>query len=98
LLPFFQHVVTSASCGIYKSDPGIYSYTLDLFSVSPENAVHIGDSHRFDVVSAASIGMQTILYTSEDGQNLQPQPDAIVDSLGDAASHLDRLLGNRILD
>ena len=90
----FEQVVTSADCGIYKSNPQIYQHTLDLFGASPGASVHIGDSHRFDVTSASRVGMRTILLTSESSLDLDPQPDAIIQSLGDAAPHLDRLLSS----
>jgi HAD superfamily hydrolase (TIGR01509 family) len=89
----FAHVVTSASCGIYKSNPEIYRYTVDLVGTQPERAVHIGDSHRFDVASASKIGMRTILLADEHA-DLDPTPDAVICSLGEARPHLDRLLAN----
>ncbi|MEX2426279.1 MAG: HAD family hydrolase [Thermomicrobiaceae bacterium] len=90
----FHHVVTSAACGIYKSNPAIYTHTLELFQQQPESAVHIGDSHRFDVTSASSVGMKTILLSEDIDQDLDPAPEAIIRSLGDAGPHLDRLLGS----
>jgi FMN phosphatase YigB (HAD superfamily) len=90
----FDHVVTSAACGIYKSDPAIYQHTLDLFSAPAEGSVHIGDSHRFDVTSASKIGFRTILLTDDPDLDYDPEPDAVITSLGDATDHLDRLLGN----
>jgi HAD superfamily hydrolase (TIGR01549 family) len=87
----FEHVVTSASCGIYKSNPDIYRYAMDLANVDPNDAIHIGDSHRFDVTSAARTGMRTILFGDPEGP-LEPAPDAIVRELGEAKRHLDRLL------
>jgi HAD superfamily hydrolase (TIGR01549 family) len=87
----FQHVVTSAACGIYKSNPEIYRYAMDLVGVEPAHAIHVGDSHRFDVTSAGMTGMKTILLGDPDTP-LNPPPDAIVRSLGEAKPHLDRLL------
>jgi FMN phosphatase YigB (HAD superfamily) len=89
----FSCVVTSASCGIYKSNPEIYRHTLNLFGADASRSIHIGDSHRFDVTSASRIGMKTIFLTSEIDRPYDPAPDAIIESLGDAETHLDRLLG-----
>jgi FMN phosphatase YigB (HAD superfamily) len=89
----FAAVVTSASCGIYKSDPAIYQHTLDLIGVNPREAVHIGDSHLYDVTSAASIGVRTILLQNgSPTSNPDPPPDATITHLGDAIPHLVRLL------
>ncbi len=88
----FSHVVTSADCGVYKSDPAIYRHTLKLFGVEPDCAVHIGDSHRFDVASAAAVGMRTILVARQRDPALTPAPDAVIRTLGDARPELDRLL------
>jgi HAD superfamily hydrolase (TIGR01509 family) len=90
----FRHVVTSASCGIYKSDPEIYRHTLNLFSAPASRSVHIGDSHRFDVRSASRVGMRTILLTDSPYDEFDPAPDAIITTLGEAQPHLDRLLSN----
>ncbi len=88
----FQHVVTSAACGIYKSDPAIYQHTLDLFGLHAAEAVHIGDSHRYDVTSASRIGLSTILLANRPEDDYDPSPDAIISNLGEAPNHLDRLL------
>ncbi len=59
----FTHVVTSASCGFYKSRTEIYEHTLDQLGVSAAETVHIGDSYRFDVETATRAGMQTVWYS-----------------------------------
>jgi HAD superfamily hydrolase (TIGR01549 family) len=92
----FRHVITSASCGIYKSNPAIYQHALDLFDEQAHNAVHIGDSHRFDVSSASQVGMKTILLTPEPVRELTPAPSATIRTLGEATPHLDRLLGSNL--
>ncbi|MGI8403879.1 MAG: tRNA (guanosine(37)-N1)-methyltransferase TrmD [Thermomicrobiales bacterium] len=57
----FDFVITSASAGFYKSSPKIYEYALELAGVAPTHALHIGDSPRWDVTTANSVGMSTIL-------------------------------------
>jgi len=56
----FATVVTSASCGFYKSHPGIYQCALDALNVAPQEAVHVGDSYLYDVQAAHAIGMRTV--------------------------------------
>ncbi len=87
-----DEVVTSARCGIYKSNPAIYQHTLDLFNASAATSVHVGDSPRFDVASASSIGMKTVLLSNDLAATLDPEPDLVVASLGEVPEHLDRLL------
>lgn len=94
----FSHVVTSASCGIYKSNPDIYRHTMKLAEATPPDSVHIGDSHRFDVTSASHVGMRTILLTNAPSNDLDPPPDAVIASLGEVPQHLDRLLPGKLLD
>jgi HAD superfamily hydrolase (TIGR01509 family) len=88
-------IVTSASCGIYKSDPAIYQHTLDLFNVAAEDAIHIGDSHRYDVTSATKVGMKTAFYTQKFENGLDPEPDLFVHDLGEVFPELVRLLGRQ---
>lgn len=56
----FTTVITSASCGYYKSHDGIYRCALDALGVRPEAAVHIGDSYRYDIVPAHRLGMRAV--------------------------------------
>lgn len=58
----FTLLVTSASSGFYKSRTEIYEYTLDRLGVSSNEAVHVGDSLRFDVATASRAGMRTVWY------------------------------------
>jgi FMN phosphatase YigB (HAD superfamily) len=62
----FTHVVTSASCGYYKSRTEIYEHTLERLNVAPADAVHVGDSHRFDVETATRAGMRTVWFSRVD--------------------------------
>lgn len=57
----FEFVITSASAGFYKSSPRIYEHALNLAGVEALHALHIGDSPRWDVTMANSVGMSTIL-------------------------------------
>jgi FMN phosphatase YigB (HAD superfamily) len=83
MLDSFQAIVTSASCGIYKSDPEIYRHTLRVLDADPATAVHIGDSQRFDVASAGHVGMATVWY-DRDGESLtHPLPNLSVRSLAE---------------
>lgn len=56
----FATVVSSASCGYYKSHQGIYRCALEELGASPDETVHIGDSYRFDIEAAHALGMRTV--------------------------------------
>jgi FMN phosphatase YigB (HAD superfamily) len=62
----FDAVVTSASVGYYKSRPEIYTIALERLGVDPENAIHIGDSFRFDHLTSSAIGMRTVWLNPDD--------------------------------
>jgi HAD superfamily hydrolase (TIGR01509 family) len=56
----FTAVITSASCGYYKSHEGIYRCALDALGAPADETVHIGDSYRYDVEAAHRLGMRTV--------------------------------------
>lgn len=81
ILDRFSTVVTSASCGYYKSRTEIYEITLDRLKATPERSVHIGDSERFDVATSAKLGMRTVLL-DEGGRHTDSSiANAVVSSL-----------------
>jgi FMN phosphatase YigB (HAD superfamily) len=53
-------VISSASCGYYKSRPEIFHCTAAALGVSTPELVHIGDSFRFDVVAINRLGARTV--------------------------------------
>lgn len=89
----FVQVVTSAAAGIYKSDPAIYRYALDLTGFPAHDAVHIGDSPRWDATTAKEAGMRTVLLASptadryRDDRALLP-PDLLLASFVGAEERL----------
>ncbi len=61
LTKYFDKVVTSASVGIRKPDPGIFRYALTQFKARPEEAVMVGDSEVHDVGGGYVAGLKTVL-------------------------------------
>lgn len=91
----FDQITTSASCGFYKSRPEIYWSALADLHAPAENALHIGDSLRFDVGGAARAGMRTAWYRRSDAKDApsgELSPDLIVSSMENAAPALLDLL------
>jgi HAD superfamily hydrolase (TIGR01662 family) len=61
LTQYFDEIVTSASVGIRKPDPGIFRYALMQFRVRPEQAVMVGDSEMHDIGGGYVAGLKTVL-------------------------------------
>ncbi len=61
LIKYFDQIVTSASFGIRKPDPGIFRYALMQFKVRPEEAVMVGDSEMHDIGGGYVAGIKTVL-------------------------------------
>jgi HAD superfamily hydrolase (TIGR01509 family) len=72
----FGSIVSSASSGFYKSRPEIYQTALRALGVGPDEAVHIGDSYRFDVQGARRAGLRAIWYADTTAALAQPDNEA----------------------
>jgi HAD superfamily hydrolase (TIGR01509 family) len=56
-------VAISDAVGLRKPRPEIFEAVLARLGVAPEQALHVGDSLRADVVGAAGLGMRTAWLT-----------------------------------
>lgn len=74
ILDAFDQVITSASCGFYKSRPEIYWSALSDLGASTVDSLHIGDSLRFDVGGASRAGMRTAWFRRPNAKE-QPSND-----------------------
>lgn len=95
MIDSFERIVSSASCGFYKSRPEIYWTALEALEATTSRSVHIGDSLRFDVGGAARAGMRTAWYRRPDAREstvTEPGPDLIVPSMAGIAPALTALL------
>ena len=61
LTQYFDRVITSASVGIRKPDPGIFRYALMQFKSRPEEAIIVGDSEIHDIGGGFVSGLKTVL-------------------------------------
>lgn len=85
-----RFVHTSVSTGIYKSDPAIYRQAMATAGVSPLRSVHVGDSLRWDVGTAAAAGMRTVWFANGHVDAFAApgeggEPDLTIHSMVDAA-------------
>ncbi len=67
-------VVTSAQVGSPKPDRAIFEAALALAGVSPDRAVHVGDSVEHDVRGALAAGIRPVLLRREDAEPDEPPP------------------------
>lgn len=96
LVDAFDVIVTSASCGTYKSDPAIYRHALDVLGGAADQSIHVGDSRQWDVGTASQLGMGTVLLRTGKMERFRSdaasvEPDLELDTLVGASSHLDAL-------
>ena len=100
LLDRLAFVATSASIGYYKSDVRIYRHAYQLADATIELGVHVGDSPRWDVVTAQLAGLGTVLYAPEEVIGSKGHeagtPDLVLTSLIDADIPIRGLLKDRM--
>ena len=88
IAPYFEVVVASHDqrVGSAKPDAAIFEYALNAVGVSPEEAVHVGDSFEADIMGAHAAGIRAILLDrdgtqtgrwSETIQTLHTLPDLL---------------------
>ncbi|MDQ1555764.1 MAG: putative hydrolase of the superfamily [Actinomycetota bacterium] len=63
LTPYFEHIVTSGEFGIAKPDARIFRHAADVFGVTPERAMYVGDRLHTDAIGAARAGLAGVWLT-----------------------------------
>lgn len=61
LASHFEALSISARVGYQKPHPAIFQHALELLGARPEEAIHVGDDARADVVGARRAGIQPVL-------------------------------------
>lgn len=77
-------IYISAEIGLSKPDPRAFQYVLRALRARPSDAMMVGDSIEKDLLPAASLGMQTVLFA--------PNGGVPADWPGPSISQLDELL------
>jgi putative hydrolase of the HAD superfamily len=65
LIGYFEELTFSNEHGWLKPDPRIFLHTLAELGVTPEHAVHIGDTEDMDIAGAKAAGMYSARYLPE---------------------------------
>ncbi|HZA25296.1 MAG TPA: HAD-IA family hydrolase [Dehalococcoidia bacterium] len=58
---YLDYFINSAEVGVEKPNPEIFLAALEQAAVTPEEAVHVGDQHRSDVLGARAVGIHPVL-------------------------------------
>lgn len=61
LSPFLEFVISSASVGMLKPQPGIFALALGRAGVEAREALHVGDHYYADVMGARGAGITPVL-------------------------------------
>jgi HAD superfamily hydrolase (TIGR01549 family) len=70
LEPYLNFVVTSGEVGADKPEPAIFLAALQRAGVNADQAIHVGDQYKLDVVGARGVGINPILI---DRYDLSPE-------------------------
>jgi putative hydrolase of the HAD superfamily len=81
LEPYLDHTVFSADVGVWKPQPGIYTYSLDALGVPAAAAVFVGDMPEHDIVGAQGVGMRGVYKRNHSFRSQEVEPDATIDDL-----------------
>ncbi len=88
LNPFMNFVTTSQEAGAEKPSPRIFLLALERAGVKPEEAVHVGDQYRADVLGAKGVGIKAVLLDRFD-LNPEVRECPRITTLNELAQYLD---------
>jgi putative hydrolase of the HAD superfamily len=89
LLAYLRALAFSDEVGAPKPDRRPFLAALQPLGVAPEQALHVGDLRRTDVVGARALGMRTVrIRARNDDVSEHPDADRVVDSYAELAGLL----------
>lgn len=59
---FFDYLISSEAVGEGKPHPKIFKHVLNLYAVSPDKCLMLGDSFNVDVIGAEHVGIRGVLF------------------------------------
>jgi HAD superfamily phosphatase (TIGR01668 family) len=95
--PYLEYVLTSAAGGIRKPDSRIFELAIQMFGLSADEVVMVGDTLGADILGANRMGIYSIWVTrradTPANRELQKtiKPDAVIETLADLPDLLDSL-------
>jgi putative hydrolase of the HAD superfamily len=73
LTPYFREMFTSNRTGYKKPEAGIFHYSLQNRSLSPNNVIMVGDNPEADIEGAQNVGIDTIWFNpTQQVHSVQP--------------------------
>jgi len=69
---FFDFSLAAGEVNAFKPDPEVFQHALGRVSLSPKEAIYVGDNYYADVVGSRRAGLQPVLY---DPIGIFPDPD-----------------------
>lgn len=89
---FFDPVIASTHAGAAKPEPSIFRHALAVHGLSPQAALHIGDSYDMDVVGARNAGLTAVLL-ERSGRTQSTEGPLVVSRLDGLLTVLESLEG-----
>lgn len=89
----FDGIFASAEVGYYKASPKLYEAAVRAMGAAPGEAVHVGDSYRFDVLGAKAAGLRAVWYSPASEQPPGDAADAVIKHLSELPAALASLSG-----
>ncbi|MCE9646450.1 MAG: HAD family hydrolase [Chloroflexi bacterium] len=97
--PFFDFVLTSAACYYRKPHPRAFEIALAQWSISPRDAIMVGDSLQADIQGAKNLDMHTVWITRraqfKADEKRRIQPDFSLSGLNELFPILEELDASR---
>ncbi|HEX9387861.1 MAG TPA: HAD-IA family hydrolase [Anaerolineales bacterium] len=69
---FFDFSLAAGEVNSFKPEPGVFEHALRRVSLSPKEAIYVGDNYYADVVGSRRAGLKPVLY---DPIGIFPEPD-----------------------
>lgn len=91
LMPWLPVRLYSSEEAAWKPWPAIFRRTLDALDLTPDEAIYVGDSYRFDVAGAHGAGMRMVRIEQPGREPLDGEtPDAEIKTLPELLGVVDR--------
>lgn len=91
IIEFFDHMTFSDEILLAKPSPAIFLHALVSIGCTAEQAVHVGDHLRNDIVGAQGVGMRTVWVKGFDDSEVDVTPTATIQRIADLPEALETL-------
>jgi putative hydrolase of the HAD superfamily len=93
ILRFFESTVFSDEVGFNKPHRLIFERALNELGVKPQEAIHVGDLHKTDIVGAKGIGMKAVWIRQDKGEStiIGCRADYEIESLPELVEILEKI-------